>query len=70
MQKNYLYISDAGTNDVVVYRYPSGTEAGVLTGFDEPQGECVDRPATSGSQTPQRRIFSSTRTAARPRSRN
>ena len=38
-----LYISDAGTNDVVVYRYPSGTEAGVLTGFDEPQGECVDR---------------------------
>jgi hypothetical protein len=38
-----LYISDAGTNDVVVYRYPSGTEAGVLTGFDEPQGECVDK---------------------------
>jgi hypothetical protein len=38
-----LYISDAGTNDVVVYRYPSGIEAGVLTGFDEPQGECVDK---------------------------
>lgn len=38
-----LYISDAGTNDVVVYRYPSNTEAGVLTGFDEPQGECVDK---------------------------
>lgn len=38
-----LYVSDAGTNDVVVYRYPSGTEAGVLTGFDDPQGECVDR---------------------------
>ena len=38
-----LYISDAGTNDVVVYRYPSVTEAGVLTGFDEPQGECVDK---------------------------
>jgi len=38
-----LYISDAGTNDVVVYRYQSGTEAGVLTGFDEPQGECVDK---------------------------
>lgn len=38
-----LYISDAGTNDVVVYHYPSGTEAGVLTGFDEPQGECVDK---------------------------
>jgi hypothetical protein len=38
-----LYISDAGTDDVVVYRYPSGIEAGVLTGFDEPQGECVDK---------------------------
>lgn len=38
-----LYISDAGTNDVIVYRYPSGVEAGVLTGFDEPQGECVDK---------------------------
>jgi hypothetical protein len=38
-----LYISDAGTNDVVVYHYPSGREAGVLTGFDEPQGECVDK---------------------------
>jgi hypothetical protein len=38
-----LYVSDAGTNDVVVYHYPSGREAGVLTGFDEPQGECVDK---------------------------
>ncbi|MFZ0681369.1 MAG: hypothetical protein WA304_00930 [Candidatus Cybelea sp.] len=38
-----LYLSDAGTNDVVVYRYPSLVEAGVLTGFDEPQGECVDK---------------------------
>lgn len=38
-----LYISDAGTNDVVVYHYPSGIEAGVLTGFNGPQGECVDK---------------------------
>ncbi len=38
-----LYISDAGTNDEVVYRYPSGVEPGVLTGFDGPQGECVDK---------------------------
>jgi hypothetical protein len=38
-----LYISDASTNDVVVYHYPSGTEAGVLTGFNGPQGECLDK---------------------------
>jgi hypothetical protein len=38
-----LYISDAGTDDVYVYDYPSGAPAGTLTGFDEPQGECVDK---------------------------
>ncbi|MGA8532814.1 MAG: hypothetical protein WB615_01755 [Candidatus Tumulicola sp.] len=38
-----LYLSDYGTNDVYVYNYPSLTMAGTLTGFNGPQGECVDR---------------------------
>jgi hypothetical protein len=37
-----LYVSDAGTFDVDVYRFPSLTLAGRITGFDEPQGECSD----------------------------
>lgn len=37
-----LYISDASTNDVFVYAYPSGKLVGTLTGFSEPQGICVD----------------------------
>ncbi len=40
-KKLYLYVSDSGTNDVYVYHYPSGTPVGTLTGFSEPQGECV-----------------------------
>ncbi len=37
-----LYVSDLGTFDVDVYRFPSLARAGKLTGFDEPQGECTD----------------------------
>lgn len=37
-----LYVSDVGTNDVNVYSYPDGSLVGQLTGFNEPQGECVD----------------------------
>lgn len=37
-----LYVSDSGTFDVYAYSYPKGTLEGTLTGFDNPQGECVD----------------------------
>ncbi|HZV76529.1 MAG TPA: hypothetical protein VFF63_02080 [Candidatus Babeliales bacterium] len=39
---NLLYVSDAGTFDVRVYRYPSLAPAGTLTGFDRPEGLCSD----------------------------
>jgi hypothetical protein len=39
--KKLLYISDSGTNDVYVYSYPKHKLLGTLTGFNEPQGECV-----------------------------
>jgi hypothetical protein len=38
-----LYVSDAGSNDVFVYAYPSGTLKGKLTGFGRPAGLCVDK---------------------------
>jgi hypothetical protein len=38
-----LYGAAFGTNDVYVYTYPKGKLVGTLTGFNEPQGECVDR---------------------------
>jgi hypothetical protein len=37
-----LYISDYTASNVTVYRYPAGALVGTLTGFDAPQGECVD----------------------------
>lgn len=37
-----LYVSDGATNDVYVYDYPKGTEVGKLTGFNYPDGQCVD----------------------------
>ena len=46
-----LYIADAGTNDVYVYSWPEGKLKGTLTGFSEPEGECVDKVATFGSLT-------------------
>jgi hypothetical protein len=42
-QPALLYVSDWDTNDVYVYKYPSGTVEGTLTGFDEPYGQCVDK---------------------------
>jgi hypothetical protein len=42
-QKNLLYVSDSGNYNVYVFAYPSGTLVGTLTGFDWPQGECVDK---------------------------
>ena len=38
-----LYISDIGTNDVYVYSYPRGKLMGALTGFESPEGECVNK---------------------------
>src|SRR5271165_4406936 len=37
-----LYVSDAGTFDVLVYDFPALTLVGTLTGFNEPQGVCSD----------------------------
>ncbi len=37
-----LYITDSATNDVYVYSYRSHKLKGTLTGFNAPQGECVD----------------------------
>lgn len=37
-----LYVSDLGTFDVYVYRFPSLELAGKLHGFNNPQGECAD----------------------------
>jgi hypothetical protein len=38
-----LYVTDAKTHDVVVFSYPAGKQVGTLTGFTNPQGDCVDR---------------------------
>ncbi len=45
--KQYLYVTDSGTNDVQVYAWPKPKNpVGTLTGFTEPQGACAD---TSGN---------------------
>jgi hypothetical protein len=41
--KKLLYISDAGRNAVLVYDYALGRQVGMLTGFHNPAGQCVDR---------------------------
>ena len=41
--KRLLYVSDGSTNDVYVYNYKTGTLVGKLTGFDGPEGQCVDK---------------------------
>ena len=41
-RKDLLYISDQ-TGDVYVFSYPGGKLKGTLTGFADPQGECVDK---------------------------
>jgi hypothetical protein len=37
-----LYVSDNGTDEVYFYSYPKNVLMGTLTGFDNPQGLCVD----------------------------
>jgi len=37
-----LFVSDAGTREVYLYRLPSLKLAGRVTGFSQPQGECSD----------------------------
>jgi hypothetical protein len=37
-----LYVADSGENAVYVYSFPNGKLMGKLSGFDVPQGECVD----------------------------
>jgi hypothetical protein len=41
--QDLLYVADPGTDDVDVYTFTGGAPAGVLTGFEEPQGECADK---------------------------
>ena len=38
-----LYLTDEGADDVYVYSWPRGELKGTLTGFDAPNGECVDK---------------------------
>jgi hypothetical protein len=40
---NLLYISDVPARDVDVFSYPAGRLLGKLTGFEIPNGECVDK---------------------------
>jgi hypothetical protein len=42
---NLLYVSQGGSSDntVYVYAYPSGKPEGMLTGFHDPRGLCVDQ---------------------------
>jgi DNA-binding beta-propeller fold protein YncE len=40
--KNLLYVSDYWNNAVYVLAYPGGKLVGTLTGFQGPDGECVD----------------------------
>jgi hypothetical protein len=41
--KDLLYVSDVRTREVKIYSYPSGAPQGMLAGFSEPWGLCVDR---------------------------
>jgi hypothetical protein len=38
-----LYLSDGNSNDVYIYSWPNLTLVGTLTGFNLPQGMCVDK---------------------------
>jgi hypothetical protein len=38
-----LYVTDIGDNDVDVFTYPHGTQVGTLSGFNYPNGACVDK---------------------------
>ncbi len=41
-KSNLLYVSDVANNEVYIYTYPSLNLVGILTGFDNPHGLCVD----------------------------
>jgi hypothetical protein len=41
--RDLLYVSDIYTEDVYVFSWPKGKLEGTLTGFGEPEGECVDK---------------------------
>jgi DNA-binding beta-propeller fold protein YncE len=38
-----LYVSDSAADDVTVFSYPQGKVVGTLSGFQQPQGMCVDK---------------------------
>jgi hypothetical protein len=40
--EHVLFVSDASTGDVYLYKLPGLDVVGRLTGFDQPQGECSD----------------------------
>ncbi|MGB6714243.1 MAG: hypothetical protein WBE30_11495 [Candidatus Cybelea sp.] len=41
--EDLLYISDSLAGNVYVYAYPAGKLVGTLTGFQSPEGDCVDK---------------------------
>lgn len=41
--KKLLYLSDGARGAVLVYNYDTGKQVGMLTGFNSPAGQCVDR---------------------------
>lgn len=41
--EDLLYISDSVAGKVYVYEYPAGKLVGTLTGFQHPEGDCVDK---------------------------
>jgi hypothetical protein len=41
--KKMLYLSDAGRGAVLVYDFGTGKQLGMLTGFQAPAGQCVDK---------------------------
>jgi len=40
--QDLMYVTNSRSGDVTVLTYPAGSEAGVIAGFSEPEGECVD----------------------------
>ena len=65
--ENLLYVSDYATGTVYAYTYPAGSLFGMLTGFTEPEGLCVDKGGdifiTDGAD---RRVFEYAHGAATP----
>jgi hypothetical protein len=58
-----LFISDDGTNDVLIFSLPAMALMGTLTGFDEPQGMCSDKAGNIWiTNTGTRQIYQYSRT--------